>query len=451
MSLLGRMALRRRAMLAFGLLALVVSSIVAIVAYEVTRSTLISQRETGASRQAFLNARSVRAGLLSDVDDPSGALARTQTSTGGLGLVRVGDTWFSTSVSGGRSEVPPELLRTLDEGSAARQRVERSGEVAIAVGVPLAGADAVYVELVPVGEVARTLEVVGRGLLAAVAGATAAGLAIGRWLSGRILRPVRETAAAADEINEGHLDRRLEGVEDPDLRPLVEAFNQMVDGLQARIDRESRFASDVTHELRSPLATMDAALSVANRRVDDPAGREALDVLGTEVARFRSLILDLLEIGRAEAGVAELALGPVDPVDLVQHLLEATHREDIEVVSSWEPGRVVALDKRRIGQAVVNVLDNADNYGGGARTITIAEAEERLRIEVDDHGPGVPEHERQYIFNRFARGAESSAPGTGLGLALVAEHVRLHGGTVTVTDRPGGGARFVIEIPVADR
>ena len=101
MSLLGRMALRRRAMLAFGLLALVVSSIVAIVAYEVTRSTLISQRETGASRQAFLNARSVRAGLLSDVDDPSGALARTQTSTGGLGLVRVGDTWFSTSVSGG--------------------------------------------------------------------------------------------------------------------------------------------------------------------------------------------------------------------------------------------------------------------------------------------------------------------------------------------------------------
>lgn len=443
------MALRSRAMLACGLLALVVSAIVAVVAYEVTRSTLIGQREAGAQRQAYLNARSVRSSLISDPQTPADALARTQTSSGGLALVRVGDQWFSSSVSGGRTDVPADLLKALDDGVSGHQRIGRGDGVSVAVGVPLVGADAVYVELVPFAEVETSLSQVAKGLVLAVVASVVAGLALGRWLTARILRPVRQTAEAANEIHEGQLDRRLQREQDPDLRPLVLAFNQMVDGLQARIDRESRFASDVTHELRSPLATMDAALSVAGRRVTDPAGREALEALGSEVARFRGLIIDLLEIGRAEAGVAELVSEEVDPVVLVTNVLESTHRTNVDLVDDRPGGGRVRLDKRRIGQAVINLLDNADNYGGGATTVTVSEAKGALRIVVDDHGPGVPEHERQYVFQRFARGAEASAPGTGLGLALVAEHVRLHGGTVTVGDRLGGGARFTIEIPVA--
>jgi len=135
-------------------------------------------------------------------------------------------------------------------------------------------------------------------------------------------------------------------------------------------------------------------------------------------------------------------------VALARNVLESTHRNDVDLVSHWPSGNRVRLDKRRIGQAVVNLLDNADNYGGGATAVTVSGTGSALGIVVDDHGPGVPEHERQYVFGRFARGSEASAPGTGLGLALVAEYVRLHGGTVTVGDRPGGGARFTIEIPV---
>jgi signal transduction histidine kinase len=435
-------------MVAFGLLGLIVSTIVAVAAYEVTRSTLISQREAGAQRQAYLNARSVRTALISAPRDPGDALTRTQTSSGGLALVRVGREWFSSSVSGGRNDVPADLLKALDDGVAGHQRVDRGDGVAVAVGVPLVGADAVYVELVPFAEVEDTLSQVARGLLLAVVAAAVVGLVLGRWLTGRILRPVRQTAAAANEIREGQLDRRLEREQDPDLRPLVVAFNNMVDGLQARIDRESRFASDVTHELRSPLATMDAALSVAGRQVTDPAGREALDVLGTEVARFQRLIVDLLEIGRAEAGVAELVRDEVQPVELVRNLLESTHRTAVELVDHWPEGARVALDKRRIGQAIVNLLDNADNYAGGATAVAISASDGAVRIAIEDQGPGIPEHERQYIFQRFARGATASAPGTGLGLALVAEHIRLHGGTVTVSDRPGGGACFTIQLPV---
>lgn len=435
-------------MLAFGLLGLLVAAVVAIAAYEVTRSTLVGQREAGARRQAYLNARSVRAALTSDPGSPADALSRTQLSSGGRALVRSGDEWFSSSVSGGRNDVPADLLEALDEGVAGQQRVARDDEVSVAVGVPLVGTDALYVELVPLQEVDDTLSQVARGLLVAVVAAAGVGLVLGRWLTGRILQPVRQTAAAADEIREGQLDRRLEQQQDPDLRPLVESFNRMVDGLQERIDRESRFASDVTHELRSPLATMDAALSVASRRVTSEAGREALAALGAEVARFQRLIVDLLEIGRVESGVAELVTEEVDPVELVRALLASTHRDGVDLVDEWPAGRAVSLDKRRIGQAVVNLLDNADHHGGGATAVTVRAADDSLRIAVDDHGPGVPAHERQYVFQRFARGDDASAPGTGLGLALVAEHVRLHGGNVVVDDRPGGGARFTIEIPV---
>jgi signal transduction histidine kinase len=278
--------------------------------------------------------------------------------------------------------------------------------------------------------------------------ATLVGLALGRWLAARLLRPVRRTAEAARDIRAGELDRRLGAERDPDLLPLVESFDGMVDELQLRIERERRFASDVTHELRSPLATMDAALSVARRRVSGDEAHHALDVLEQEMARFRDLIVDLLEIGRAEAGMAELSLEDVEPLELVGSVLRTTHRlEAVEVVAGPGSAGRLALDKRRIGQALVNLLDNADHYGGGATSVTVEGDDASVRIVVDDAGPGVPEHERQHVFGRFARGADNDVPGTGLGLALVAEHVRLHGGTVIVDDSPAGGARFVIELP----
>ncbi|MEO6627091.1 MAG: HAMP domain-containing sensor histidine kinase, partial [Aquihabitans sp.] len=234
---------------------------------------------------------------------------------------------------------------------------------------------------------------------------------------------------------------------DSDLEPLVESFNAMVESLQIRIEREARFASDVTHELRSPLATMGAALSVARRRASEPATHQALDVLGTEVDRFQELIVDLLEIARAEAGVAELSMDEIEPRALAQSVLEASGRDQVMVEVDAEGDRRARLDKRRIGQALVNLLDNADNYGGGATKLTVTGDSEFLRFIVDDDGPGVPEHERDHVFQRFARGTHAEVSGTGLGLALVTEHVRLHHGQISVTDAPGGGARFIIELP----
>jgi signal transduction histidine kinase len=111
----------------------------------------------------------------------------------------------------------------------------------------------------------------------------------------------------------------------------------------------------------------------------------------------------------------------------------------------------VVGDKRRLGQVLQNLLENADRYGGGPTSVLLGGDEGYLDITVDDAGPGVAEHERTHIFNRFARGRSGVATteGSGLGLALVAEHVRLHGGTISAEESPAGGARFHVRLPTS--
>lgn len=430
-------------MLAFGAIALAVSAVAAIATYEIARATLVSQRERGAQRQAFLNARSVRSGLAGERAADGRLLDRVQIATGGAALLRMGEEWYSTSVAVDRSDVSADLLAIVDDGSVGRQRLDTAIGPVVAVALPI-DASTAYVELVPTAEVADALARVGKGAVVVVAVSTVLGLVVGRWLAGRVLRPVRRVADAADRIRQGALDRRLDEEDDPDLAPLVDSFNEMVDGLQTRIDREARFASDVSHELRSPLATMGAALSLA-RRSAGPSEREALDALGIEIDRFSHLIVELLEISRSESGAVVVQREPVDPGELVASILRSTGRAEVPLVRDGVDDRV-ELDKRRIGQAVTNLLDNADHHGGGATQVRVELDGAAVRFVVDDRGPGVPETERTHVFGRFARGVDVTVAGTGLGLALVAEHARAHGGRAYVVDAPGGGARFVVEI-----
>jgi two-component system, OmpR family, sensor histidine kinase MtrB len=136
----------------------------------------------------------------------------------------------------------------------------------------------------------------------------------------------------------------------------------------------------------------------------------------------------------------------------VRNVLAA--RPGVPAVESDGRPVVVRGDRRRLDRVVANLVDNAERYGGGAVRVGVCWAGGRARLEVDDRGPGVPELLREQVFERFARGTRAGQrgadPGTGLGLALVARHVRRHGGTVWVDDRPGGGARFVVELPADD-
>ena len=444
-----RLGLRARATVAFGAISLALSGVLAVLAYEVTRSYLLDQRSDTATAQAYANARFERSVLRAS---PPGAnvLDLLPQTPGSVDVVRYQGEWFANTIGFGADAVPASLRDAVAAGDAGRQYVRVDGDPFLSVGVPLPAAEAEYFELVSLEELERTLSTLARVLTVGALGTAVAGAVVGRWAAGRVLRPLREVAATAEGITEGATSARLGGGHDPDLAVLVRSFNGMVDALEARVEREAAFAADVSHELRSPLAAMTAALDVARRHLDDPqVAGEALDVLEAKAESFSELVAELLEMSRLESGTATVDASPVPPDRLARSIVTARERPvDVRVESSAPP--VVVVDQRRVAQILTNLLDNADRYAGGATALAVSGIAGRVRFAVEDNGPGVPEHEREYIFERFARGGhtrEASPDGTGLGLSLVAEHVRLLRGRVWVEDSASGGARFVIELP----
>jgi signal transduction histidine kinase len=228
----------------------------------------------------------------------------------------------------------------------------------------------------------------------------------------------------------------------------------MADALEQRVERDARFVSDVSHELRSPLTTLATAADVLEARREDlpDRARTALELVVAEIDRFRSVVEELLELSRAQAAVDPLQLEPVRLGELVLQVTTRSAEAPLVVdVAAGLDGEPVLLDKRRIERVLTNLLDNARVHGGGAVGVAVTCTDGALSIVVDDAGPGVAVADRAAIFERFARGSKAGRrgtdSGTGLGLALVAEHVRLHGGEVWVEDRPAGGARFVVTLP----
>jgi two-component system, OmpR family, sensor histidine kinase MtrB len=168
------------------------------------------------------------------------------------------------------------------------------------------------------------------------------------------------------------------------------------------------------------------------------------------------MVEDLLEISRIDAGAASLALDDVSVPELVENAVRLTGHGDVPL--EIEPGAhhvVASVDKRRVVRVIANLLDNAAKYGGGAERVSVERVGGEVRIVVEDRGAGVPEGDRERVFERFSRGAavvgrRSTGEGVGLGLALVREHVTMHGGRVWIEDRFDGesGARFVVALPV---
>lgn len=453
----GRLGLRSRLTAAFALGAALLSLFLAVVTYSLVRENLVSQRESSATRQAYLDARIIRDGLRQAGADPGQLLSSLGSTAGATPFVLVDDVAFSTDLSIGVNEFPAELRAAVIAGRPSRMRYDLDGDARVAIGVPLPAVDSFYFESAPFDEVesaltSLTLALAVAGLLTTLAGASL-GAAAGR----SVLRPLAEVRQAAVAIAGGRLDTRVSTVDDADLGALVNSFNEMARSLQERIERDARFASDVSHELRSPLTTLSASIEVLQgRREELPARAQfALDLLVADVARFNTMVSDLLEISRFDAGAASLELDSVRIDELVS-LAVGTLGSSVPVqVEPAARGRTVQVDKRRVVRVLDNLLANADAYGGGATQVDVRVAAGEVHISVSDAGPGVDPGERSRVFERFARGGSvagrrGKGDGVGLGLALVKEHVALHGGRVWVEGGPGGvGARFVVALPIS--
>jgi signal transduction histidine kinase len=443
--------LRVRATVAWAVIALALAAGVSAIAYQVTRAELVNERRDRATAQAYLNARLVRTALRAVDPDLATVLSSLAGNSGSSGLLRVDGEWFVSSVGVSADAVPAELVEAVEAGQVARAVADVDGAAQVVVGVPIAEPAARYYEVVSLDDVDSTLDALARNLAYGATAATVAAAVAGWYASGRVLRPLRAMAGAASDVADGRLGTRLEPSRDPDLEPLVGSFNRMADAVQERIDREHRFTSDVSHELISPVAAMMSAISIARRRSGDPdALRDALDHLEERASSLQGLVGDLLEISRMDAGVADLQLDAVEPASIVAASLAHTGSDDVPVTVAPEVPDTVVVDKRRLGRCLISLLENAQKYAGGATRVEVTCVDGYVRFVVEDQGPGIPAHERRHVFGRFARGEqarEGSVRGTGLGLALVEEDVRLQGGRVAVEDAEGGGARFVVDLP----
>lgn len=454
-----RLGLRARITLAYGLGALLLSTMLASVTWGLTRENLLNQRDDAAIDRVVLNAVYIRdkIGLEDDVQQ---TLAGVSTPEGSTPLLRLRGEWIALNpVSFQPDDVAPALLAATEGGRSARMRYDSRNGPILVVGVPLAEEDALYFESVSLSELQDTMNGLGIVLLGTALVTTIAGFALGYYASGRALRPLTEVGEAAQAIAGGRLDTRLEAEEDPDLRPFTESFNAMVEALQDRVERDARFASEVSHELRSPLMTLMASIEVLQNSRDELPERSqtAVDLLSHDIERFQQLVEDLLEMSRFDAGAIRLDLSEVFAAEMVERAVGALVGRTVPVAVDPEAAEaVVRVDKRRMGQVIANLLDNAQKYADGATRVTVEAADASVRIAVEDAGPGVPEEEREVIFDRFSRGSAGGRRGddfgTGLGLALIREHLYLHSGQIWAEDRPDGqpGARFVIELPTVD-
>jgi two-component system sensor histidine kinase MtrB len=281
----------------------------------------------------------------------------------------------------------------------------------------------------------------------------------------QVVSPVRLAARTAERFSAGHLTERMRVRGEDDLALLATSFNGMAANLQEQITRlealsrlQQRFVSDVSHELRTPLTTvrMAADLLYESRDEFDASTARSAELLQTQLDRFESLLADLLEISRFDAGAAVLDPDPLDLRSLVARVVEvatpvAERKQTLVRVQVPEAPCIVEVDARRIDRVLRNLVLNAIEHGEGRPVdVTVAAGDDAVAVTVRDHGVGLKPGETSLVFNRFWRADPARARttgGTGLGLSIALEDVRLHGGWLQAWGAPGDGACFRLTLP----
>jgi two-component system sensor histidine kinase MtrB len=445
-----------------------------------TRSALFEARSGLLTARGEL-AASGGTGQVAALDQLKGIADRLSArgATGELyDIVLVGPTGGTPFVPTGRAEVltevPDTLLTRLAEEPGplyvfAPVTVEDGREDVLVVGsvlpVPSLG-EYRLIHLFPLTDERETLQLVlrtaaGAGLLLVVLlGLTAT------VVTRQVVSPVRMAARTAERLAAGRLEERMQVRGEDELALLGSSFNSMAEALQSQIRQledlsrvQRRFVSDVSHELRTPLTTVRMAADVlfAGRARFPADVARAAELLQDELDRFESLLADLLEISRYDAGAAALDASPVDLVPLVRRVVAAAEplaerKGTLIDLRGLPAGPVVAeVDPVRLERVLRNLIGNAVEHSEGRPVeVAVAAGDDTVAIRVRDHGVGLQPGQAGMVFTRFWRADPSrarSTGGTGLGLAIALEDVRLHGGWLQAVGRPGEGAAFLVTLP----
>jgi two-component system, OmpR family, sensor histidine kinase MtrB len=318
----------------------------------------------------------------------------------------------------------------------------------------------------PLTEQQQTLSLVTRAMITAGTLLVLLLGAIALLVTRQVVTPVRLARRIAERLAAGRLEERMQVRGDDDIARLGTSFNQMATSLQRQIRRledlsrvQRRFVSDVSHELRTPLTTVRMAADVLHEARDgfDGSTARSAELLQAELDRFESLLIDLLEISRFDAGAVVLELDDLDLRVIAHHVVDGlnalANKYGIKVVIE-EPRHpcTTAADPRRIERIVRNLVSNAIEHSeGGDVVVRVGRDRRSVALSVRDHGVGLRPGEAAMVFNRFWRADQARARtsgGTGLGLAIAAEDANLHGGWLQAWGEPGQGTVFRLTLPV---
>jgi two-component system sensor histidine kinase MtrB len=415
------------------------------------------------------NINDTLAGILTDISDRTG-------STGGyyvivesqLGTQKSSNDIQEQSVPANlRQEVRTRTDSKLRKAPTEVQTLDGSRVPGEAFGTTLQvpGTEGYQVYIIfPMEQEAETLSSLQRAV--AITGAVLIFLLtfIAGMVGRQVVSPIRAARRAAERLASGNLEDRMVVKGKDDLARLAISMNYMASELQKQITQleelsrvQQRFVTDVSHELRTPLTTvrMAAEMLYEAREDFDPVAARSAELLQVELDRFESLLTDLLEISRFDAGAAVLAPAETDVNDVVDRVLGAgaslatSTGTEIRVHS---PGPIMAeIDSRRIERVLRNLLVNAIEHGEHRPIdIFLASDDQAVAIAVRDHGVGFEAAQAKQVFHRFWRAdpsRERRIGGTGLGLSISMEDTRLHGGWLNAWGRPGRGAQFRVTLP----
>ncbi len=381
-----------------------------------------------------------------------------QAQSGGRGPFGGGASNWTTTIhaDGDRTGQPaiPVTKRALEVANGTNRHYYyvnttiakiRWREVVLPIAGPGGGA---VISIYPLAPTAHALARIRLWILLVGGIGIALAAALAALVATAALKPVRRLTAAAENVTAtGDLSERVAVTGNDELGRLGARFNAMLAALEESVGRQRRLVADASHELRTPLTSTRTNIDLLREgRLPPEEAKRALDEASVELAALTTLVSDLVELARGEE--RKLRVEDVQLDDLVAGAVERARARAPEAtfVTSFSP-TVVHADPVLVERAVLNLLDNAVKYSpaGAPIEVTVREGE----VVVADHGPGVAEEDAARIFDRFYRSAAArSKPGAGLGLAIVREAARAHGGDATV-ESSASGARFRLSLPAA--
>ncbi len=272
----------------------------------------------------------------------------------------------------------------------------------------------------------------------------------------QILSPLRVLTRATERIAHGDLPDRIRIKSSDELGQLGASFDHMVDSLRRSETLRQTMTADIAHELRTPVTIIQGTLEAILDGIYDPSS-ETIAPIYEETLHLGSLIDDLRDLALAEAGELRLVKERMDIVELVRQVTETAGSsvEQSPTVRVESAGEIpeVSVDPKRFRQVLANLLSNALIYTpvDGEIRVDVRRVEDSVELSVSDTGPGISKEDLPHLFERFYRGdpARGRTGGSGLGLAIVRQWVEAHGGTIRAENRPEGGARFVLRIPIS--